>query len=1040
MIFDNLDIREICSLRYDPVLEETFKEDLNRNGTIIADIDECTEQLSGCEQDCKNTVGSFICSCKKGFQLDSNNKTCSDEDDCVGITCQNGGSCVDGLSSYTCACTAGFTGTHCETDIDECQFFNGGCEEICTNLIGSYKCSCPVGGNLLPDGHSCTGGPQLESVFKRLDLPRNLLPKGCHSLILHTSVGGVLQPITMLSTSPWYTRASNSDVVSTEGVVMVTKSSSVVPVSLAGVELNLSQSESIIAKYKGRFFADLIPSLAEVIDTNACIAQNLSSRDMFDFISSDSLINSMFDTLLSLLPSWLSIEKAHIINGRNRRATWKPLHSVHRQKRSLVDINNLNTQVVLGEQVGNLQFCKGAPVKPGNRYSVLLFQTNFSVEVFNNEIFLPSSLRGEEFCLIVDISEPGSVFLMIPDQSRDLFLKLDIFKTLKEKNGLHVKPRGIGLSLNQGVKVPSNHKELALWNGDHIFKYLIRKDASVWLGGDMTYSSSVLTMDASIDMFLTVPSVTDMLIAMFIEEWNAFVTVKATGKVTLKFKLMGKNYTLFLQDLLTSNLDMYMSVGAGLQPRQWCGQYANPPGVFFSASLQINPFKDVPLLGDWLFDNTHKVYGFAMTDPSGRITSDMTIDIKNDIIQIKDVITRFKSLLDTEKRRLQSLVSNITFLVINEMFQKLIIFESEIIQVLAKWQINGWRISDIKDVLKKFWKSLTDVKDLARKIRDQLEHYVDAVVQNFRSYIQNEINTIKDNISIAIGKLRSQISDALNKYSAFGLKYRTTITIFGLDIVGVDLEAVYSADFLMRCSRFDKVKNLLKGEEALRAIGRKMIGGNLGYFISTQVGAGVGLAISKSFDKVVFQINAFVRILGIRFTGDLFITKNSLLTYIEGNVWGIFFAQIDIEAETGKKWYQLTFNVRGRFVSKAERKKRQVQTRGESFQTSYLDALKELVRRTADWAERRLSDAQDALKSGEKGLSKAQNWLDEKKEDLRGANKFFDKAVEKLQRAKDKLEAAKGPFKRAMERLNAAQRKVDRLVELGHAGNCVFQV
>ncbi|KAK3102630.1 hypothetical protein FSP39_012769 [Pinctada imbricata] len=939
---------------------------LNTDKTTCSDIDECTEQLSGCEQDCNNTVGSFICSCKKGFQLDSNNKTCSDK--------------------------------------DECQSFNGGCEEICTNLIGSYTCSCPAGRTLLPDGRTCSG----------MELPH---------------VGGVSQPLTMLSTSPWYTRTSNSDVVVTDRVVMVNATSSTVPVSLAGVELDLSHSTSIITQYKGKSFADLIPSLGEVIDTNDCIAQNLSSRDMYEFISSDSLINAMFDTLLSLLPPWMTLERAQITNGRGRRSVETPERRVHRHKRSLVDINNLNTQVVLGEQVENLPFCKGAPVKPGNRYSVLQFQTNFSVEVFNNEIFLPSPLRGEEFCLIVDISEPGSVFLMIPEQSRDLFLQLDIFKTLNDKNGLHVKPRGIGLSLNQGVQVPSRHKELTLWNGDHIFKYLIRKEASVWMGGDMTYSSSVLTMDASIDMFLTVPDVKDMLIAMFIEEWNAFATAKASGNITLKFKLMGKNYTLFLQDLLTSNLDMYMSVG-GLQPRQWCGQSANPPGVFFSALLQINPFKGVPIVGDWLFYNTHKVYAFAMTDPASRITPNMTIDIKNDIIQIKDVVTRFKSLLDTEKRRLQSLVSNITFLVINELSQKLILFETDISQVLAKWQINGWRISDIKDVLKRFWKSLTDVKDLTRKIRDQLEHYVDAVVQNFRTYIQNEIDIIKNNIAIAIGKLRSQISDALKKYSAFGLKYRTTITIFGLDIIGVDLEAVYSADFLMRCSRFDKVRNLLKGEEAFRALGRISVGRKLGYFISAQFGGGVGVAISKSSDKVVVQLNAFVSILGIRFTGDLFITKNSLSTYVEGNVWGIFLAQIDIEAETGKKWYQLTFNVRGRFVAKAKRKKRQVQTRSESFQASYLDALKKVVRRTADWAERRLSDAQDALKAGEKGLSKAQNWLDEKKEDLRGANKVFDKAVEKLQRAKDKLEAAKGPFKRAMEKLNKAQRKVDRLCRI----------
>lgn len=317
-----------------------------------------------------------------------------------------------------------------------------------------------------------SGGPQLESVFKKFGLPRNLLPRGCHSLTLQTSLGGVSQPLNMLSTSPWHTRTSNSDIAVTEGVVMINLSSSAVPVSLAGIEFDLSQSKSIITQYKGRSFADMVPNPAEITVTNDCIGQNLSSRDMFDLISSDSFVSAMFDMLLSLLPPWISMDKAELSNGRGRRAAWATDHIIHRHKRSLVNVNNLKTQILIGEQVDNLQFCKSAPIKPANRYSVFQFQSNFSIEILNNKVFLPSPLRGEEFCLIVDISEPGSVFLMIPEQSRDIFLKFEIFQTLHDKNGLLVKPRGIGLSLVQGVQVPSSYKELALWNGDHIFKYL----------------------------------------------------------------------------------------------------------------------------------------------------------------------------------------------------------------------------------------------------------------------------------------------------------------------------------------------------------------------------------------------------------------------------------------------------------------------------------------------------------------------------------------------------------------------------------------
>jgi len=34
----------------------------------LADIDECSEGISGCSQSCVNTVGSFNCSCRSGYQ------------------------------------------------------------------------------------------------------------------------------------------------------------------------------------------------------------------------------------------------------------------------------------------------------------------------------------------------------------------------------------------------------------------------------------------------------------------------------------------------------------------------------------------------------------------------------------------------------------------------------------------------------------------------------------------------------------------------------------------------------------------------------------------------------------------------------------------------------------------------------------------------------------------------------------------------------------------------------------------------------------
>lgn len=41
------------------------------------------------------------------------------------------------------------------TEIDECQFGNGGCEHTCINTDGSYRCECPADQDLRADGKTC---------------------------------------------------------------------------------------------------------------------------------------------------------------------------------------------------------------------------------------------------------------------------------------------------------------------------------------------------------------------------------------------------------------------------------------------------------------------------------------------------------------------------------------------------------------------------------------------------------------------------------------------------------------------------------------------------------------------------------------------------------------------------------------------------------------------------------------------------------------------------------------------------------------------
>ncbi len=43
------------------------------------------------------------------------------------------------------------------TDVNECLEQNGGCTQNCTNLAGSFSCSCSPGFLLAADERGCTG-------------------------------------------------------------------------------------------------------------------------------------------------------------------------------------------------------------------------------------------------------------------------------------------------------------------------------------------------------------------------------------------------------------------------------------------------------------------------------------------------------------------------------------------------------------------------------------------------------------------------------------------------------------------------------------------------------------------------------------------------------------------------------------------------------------------------------------------------------------------------------------------------------------------
>ena len=114
---------------------------------VCVDVNECAgEAVFSCntfgKTTCKNTLGSYICTCDEGFF--THGLYCLDVNECDDNPCHSLASCHNTAGSFYCSCASGYSGNGidgCE-DIDECadgskciDWHNASCK----NTLGGHQ-------------------------------------------------------------------------------------------------------------------------------------------------------------------------------------------------------------------------------------------------------------------------------------------------------------------------------------------------------------------------------------------------------------------------------------------------------------------------------------------------------------------------------------------------------------------------------------------------------------------------------------------------------------------------------------------------------------------------------------------------------------------------------------------------------------------------------------------------------------------------------------------------------------------------------------
>lgn len=446
--------------------------------------------------------------------------------------------------------------------------------------------------------------------------------------------------------------------------------------------------------------------------------------------------------------------------------------------------------------------------------------------------------------------------------------------------------------------------------------------------------------------------------------------------------------------------------------------------------VNVNPFKNIPIIGEWNVDLSSQVYALLTTDK--KLSIETKTDIVKEMTGLKDMLEKFRIAVNELYNKTIGELSPV-------LQQRILRFQSSILElqtILGKITGSDSLRVILRDI-KYLWEQYISLKNEAIGLLDKLEFLTSDMVKQFAELTSSETTRIGLNIDRAISKLKDQILILVDSFTGIGFSFTASLNIFVLEFGVMKVEFIHEVEGIGKCSKFKKVYELMSDVKATRAVAYipivpellPNIRIRLGYFLVYESNQYISVAVAIAEKRFVAHVHVDVSILGLKVSGDLLINNNGLYIHIEGNIWDVFLAEIELSAELGQKWYDLTFQVKG-LLRSSSKKQEQIGKGTADFQGSYLDGIRSLARKIGEDANKRLQTVQAGLSTAQRVLTSAQRGISQAQERVKQCNAKFDDAINKIETAKRNLEKAKAPYQRALEKLRKAQRNVDNLCKI----------